>query len=218
MKTNSIKSIRILYSVFGGILLICVALFFCNVFTYAEQFELLEPNCEFRSIIMDANDSTYVAFQPVNSPDPDIKAHAHIRHFDVDFYQTDGQYVSDPRNVWALVLQIASILSFGAIVVLVAIELVSLYRNAKRGRIFPPRSTSMLTAIGVLLIVASLCLDTGNFIQHLLAFDMLKGSDWQPSVSFTINFTRIFFGLTLIFLAQIFRIGRDLQEEQELTI
>ena len=40
----------------------------------------------------------------------------------------------------------------------------------------------------------------------------------MPQVRYTVHFMRIFFGLTLIFLSQIIRIGRELQEEQELTI
>ena len=35
---------------------------------------------------------------------------------------------------------------------------------------------------------------------------------------FDIHFTLIFFGLAVIFISQIFRIGREMQEEQDLTV
>ena len=70
----------------------------------------------------------------------------------------------------------------------------------------------------VLLVLLSLSIDTGTYLERRLAADLLKDTQWMPQVRYTLHFLRIFFGLTLIFLSQIIRIGRELQEEQELTI
>ena len=72
--------------------------------------------------------------------------------------------------------------------------------------------------IGILLVVSSLCTDTSTYLERTLALELLRDTAWMPEAHYTIHFTRIFFGLTLIFLSQIFRIGRELQEDQELTI
>jgi ketol-acid reductoisomerase len=59
---------------------------------------------------------------------------------------------------------------------------------------------------------------TGRALERTLALDLLHNTPWHPKAAYTIHFTRIFFGLTLIFLSQVFRIGRELQEDNELTI
>ena len=75
-----------------------------------------------------------------------------------------------------------------------------------------------LLVAGILLVAISLCVDTGAYLERTLARDLLAGTEWQPKASFTIHFTLIFFGLAVIFISQIFRIGREMQEEQDLTV
>jgi hypothetical protein len=68
------------------------------------------------------------------------------------------------------------------------------------------------------MLVISLCHDLSTYLERTLARDLLAGTQWQPQAHYTVHFTLIFFGLTIVFLSQIFRIGRELQEENELTI
>ena len=77
---------------------------------------------------------------------------------------------------------------------------------------------TLATVAGILLVAISLCVDTGAYLERTLARDLLAGTEWQPKASFTIHFTLIFFGLAVIFISQIFRIGREMQEEQDLTV
>jgi len=96
--------------------------------------------------------------------------------------------------------------------------LVSFYRSSKQGKVFPIKQVSLLVVIGLLVIAVSLSSDTRAFLERQMAADLLAGTDWEPAVGFTIHFVNIFFGLTIIFLAHIFKIGREMQEDQELTI
>ena len=57
-----------------------------------------------------------------------------------------------------------------------------------------------------------------KWCMWLQVFCLLAGSSWEPQVTVQIHHTRIVFGLTIIFMAEIFKIGREMQEEQELTI
>ena len=77
---------------------------------------------------------------------------------------------------------------------------------------------SRFLIIGLLLVLLSLSVDTQTYLERRLAHDLLAGSQWVPQTRYTIHFTRIFFGLTIIFLSQIIRIGREMQDEQELTV
>ena len=147
-----------------------------------------------------------------------ISAHTHVNRFDIDCYTDDALIGSDPRLRWAAALQLFEVAALVAIVVLVVVALISLYRSAKQGRVFPRKVVALLLVIGLLLVALSLSVDTQTFLERRLAHDLLLGTQWVPQARYTIHFTRIFFGLTIIFLSQIIRIGRELQDEQELTV
>ena len=223
MKTNYIKHVRIVYSLFAGILIICFGLFFSNIISSEDTPQMsaiASPNSDYAFTITNLNAAPelYNTERPIaNTPDS-VTAHAHISQFDMDFYTRDKAIRNDSRIGWVVALQTIQIICFIAIIVLVTITLISFYRSAKRGHVFPEKKNSLLLVIGILLVVSSLCADTGTYLERTLALDLLHNTPWQPKAAYTIHFTRIFFGLTLIFLSQVFRIGRELQEDNELTI
>jgi len=223
MKTNYIKHIRIVYSLFAGILLICCGLFFGDIITSEDTPQvggIAAHNSDYAFTITNlvASGRLNSEEHPIENTPAGVKAHAHISHFDMDFYTRDESIRNDARIGWIVALQVIQIVCFIAIFVLVVITLYSFYLSAKKGHVFPERKISLLLVIGILLVVSSLCADTGTYLERTLAFDLLHDTPWQPEAHYTIHFTRIFFGLTLIFLSQIFRIGRELQEDHELTI
>lgn len=225
MKTNNIKRIRLLYSLFAGILLVFLGLFVCNVISAAEDPISLPNNNnavhgDFVFAITDlhATPKLYNQRHTIEGTADSITAIAHVKNYVVDFYPAENQEKNNPMLKWAFYLQFFELLSFLAIFVLVVIVLVSFYRSTKQGRIFPTKQTSLLLVIGLLIILSSISIDTRSYIERLVAANLLQGTAWQPEVFFGIHFNRLFFGLTMIFLSQIFRIGREMQEEQELTI
>lgn len=223
MKNNHIRNIRILYLVVAGILILCLGLFIGDVMQMHEeprvaQFPETNPTYAFRITNLEAGPDIYTAERPVANTAEGVIAHTHINRYDVDIFTDDDRIGRDPRIVWVMILQGFGVVSAVAILVLVIVVLVSFYRSAKRDMVFPSRNTVLLTIVGVLLMVTSLALDTSAYLERRVALQLLQGTVWQPDVRFTIHFTRIFFGLTLVFMAQVFRIGRQLQEDQELTI
>ncbi|MCR5424943.1 MAG: DUF2975 domain-containing protein [Bacteroidales bacterium] len=223
MNNKFIAQLKLLYSIFAGILLVCVALFVVGVVSTEESpqaggLSTVASPYAFSITDLRTDNTMHDMEQPIDLTGKSVKAHAHINRFDMDFYTRDRQVTGDPRITWVLVLQTFVVAAMAAIFVLVGITLVSLYRSAKRGHPFPARNASLLMVAGILLVVISLCVDTGAYLERTLARDLLQGTQWQPQASFTIHFTLIFFGLAVIFISQIFRIGHELQEEQELTV
>ena len=223
VRNNKITRVRVLYGMFGGILLICLGLFVSHIFLTEEMPKvgmLTSMKSDYAFTITDLRSAPRlyeVEHNLANLPEG-VSAHAHVNRFDVDVYTDDKELGTDPRLTWTVVLQMFVILASAAVLVLVVIALVSFYRSAKRGQVFPKRNVWLLMVIGILLVAMSLSIDTGSYLERRMAYNLLKGTEWVPQARYTLHFTRIFFGLTLIFLSQIIRIGRELQEEQELTI
>ena len=223
MKNNNIAHVRALYGLFGGIMLVCLALFIAHIF-YAEEEPLVGNLTAFNSryafTVTDLRSSAplYAEERAIEGMPDGISAHAHVNRFDVDCYTDDELVGSDPRLHWATALQLFGVVALAAIVVLVVVALIAFYRSAKQGRVFPRKCVTLLLVIGLLLVLLSLVVDTQTYLERRLAFDLLSNTSWVPQASYTIHFTRIFFGLTIIFLSQIIRIGRELQDEQELTV
>mgnify|MGYP003296154595 CR=1 FL=1 len=221
MRNNNIRRIRLLYGLFASILLICLGLFVCNIIAAEERPQVapLNPSgIAFSITNIPAAESCYAEEHSVEGTAQGFTAKTHVARYDLDIYSDSAEVASNPRLRWVLVLQLFELAAFAAILVLVIIALISFYRSAKAGRIFPSKNVALLLIIGILLVVTSLCHDTSTYLERLLAFDLVGHSSWAPQVHYSIHFTRIFFGLTLIFLSQIIRIGRELQDEQELTV
>lgn len=203
--------------------MISLGLFFSHIF-YPEEMSLVGElkafNSDYAFTVTDLRSSSplYAVEHPVEGMPEGISAHAHVNRFDIDCYTDNAVIVADPRLHWASALQLFSVAALLAVVVLVVVALISFYRSAKQGRIFPRKSVILLLVIGLLLVAMSLSVDTQTYLERRLAHDLLVGTQWVPQARYTIHFTRIFFGLTIIFLSQIIRIGRELQDEQELTI
>ncbi len=212
-----------LYGLFGGILLICLGLFVSHIF-YAEEEplvgELTAFNSKYAFTVTDLRGPAqlYAIEHPIEGVPQGISAHAHVNRFDVDCYTDDEVIGNDPRLHWATAMQLVAMVVFAAIVVLVVSALIVFYRSAEQGRVFPRKCVTLLLVIGLLLVLLSLSVDTQTYLERRLAHDLLAGSQWVPQTRYTIHFTRIFFGLTIIFLSQIIRIGREMQDEQELTV
>lgn len=224
MKTSNIKQIRLLYSLFGGILLICLGLFFSNIITAADESKIsnMESSKDegyvFCITDLQAGNELFKQQHSIDSLASGYSAHAHISSFAADFHADKNIMKTDPRVVWVSVMQWFNTIALVAIVVLAIIVLISFYRSTKQGRVFPKKQVSMLTFIGILILATTISKDTSTFLERMVAADLLEGSLWQPQVLFEIHMGRIFFGLTLIFISQIFRIGYEMQEDQELTI
>lgn len=222
-KRSRIARLRTLYATFIGIIAVCIVLFFLNVISSTDPLELHKPLDErhdYGFIITDLNSSTPLRHEghTIEHMPDGIKATAHISRFDLNVAADDAELLHSSSASWCWWLQVFSVVAGLAMIVFVLMALISFYVNVRRGKVFPKRHIKWLVWAGVLMIAMSLSMDASTWIEQAIAFDLLKGSEWTTAANFSINLTRIFFGLTIIFMAEIFYIGREMQEEQELTI
>lgn len=221
-KMSAIARIRILYTVMLVVMAVCVGLFIFNVVASADPLGLdvaMYERDAYGVMITDLRSSSDLYHQPhtVDGMSDGMKAVAHVKTFDVSILTADDD-IEQGRVVWCMWLQVISAIGVLAMAVLFILALISFYINVRRGKVFPKKNITWLVWAGVLMIVVSLCMDISTNLERSLACELMQGSAWQPAQGVSIHFTRIFFGLTIIFLAEVFKIGRAMQEEQELTI
>lgn len=221
-KKAIITRIRTLYAIFIGVTAVCIVLFFLNVFTSADPIgmdSLGDEHRAWRVVITDLEPRSAESTQTEVAGLPDsLGACVRVNRFDVDVVSDNTLLARSGKVAWCMGLQVFSVAAFVAMVVLTVIALVSFYISVRRGEVFPKKKIRWLTWIGTLMILMSLGMDISTWIEQSLAASLLAGSDWEPSTAIRLHTTRLFFGLTVIFMAQIFQIGREMQEEQELTI
>ena len=222
-KKSAIARIRTLYAILLAVVAVCLGLFIFNVVASADPLGLDVAMLERDSygvMITDLRSSSDLYRQPhtVDGMAEGLSAVANVKSYDVSIMTSDEKAINMGRAAWCMWLQVFVVLAALAMVTLFIMSLISFYINVRRGKIFPKKNITWLAWAGVLMIVMSLGMDISTNLERLLATELMAGSAWQPMPGITIHFTRIFFGLTIIFLAEIFKIGRAMQEEQELTI
>ena len=226
IKTNKLRRIRIIYGFVAGRLLLCMGLFFFDVIA-AEDVDQLEHMAsgqygdhDFAFAITDLHSSSdlYGKATELVSERDDVKMCTRVNKFDVEVFADVDRFEQWSEMRWTMFLQIMCGLILLIMVGLTVIVLVSFYRNLKRGKVFPSKNIKLIRWIGILMIAMSLVADVSTYIERKMALDFLVGTGWEPEVQLSIHFTRILFGLVVVFLAEIFYIGYEMQEEQELTI
>ena len=222
LKKNAITRIRTLYAIFIGVIALCMALFFLNVFSAADPIgvsNLGDSKRVWQLIITDLEPSAAnnTCIEVTGLPDS-LAAWVNVNRYDVSVNSDHNHLTHSSKALWCMGLQMFSVVAFLAMTILTVITLVSFYINVRRGKVFPKKKIQWLTWVGILMIAMSLSMDVSTWIEQSLAAELLAGSNWEPSTAIRLHTTRLFFGLTIIFMAQIFFIGREMQEEQELTI
>lgn len=222
-KKAAITRIRTLYAIFIGVMVLCIGLFFLNIINPADPLLTVQADGhdkDYGVIITDLHSSPglYRQSHDVEGLPEGMEATATVRTFDVDITGDDSQQLASSKANWCMWLQVFCVLAGIAMTILIVMALISFYINVRRGKVFPKKNIAWLAWAGVLMIVMSLGMDVSTYLERTLALDLLAGSSWEPQVTIQIHHTRIVFGLTIVFLAEIFKIGRQMQEEQELTI
>lgn len=221
-KKSRINRIRTLYATFIAIACLFIGVFIFNIASSADPIEvsgLSDKSHDYELIITDLQRSAaHRSDIEVEGLGDSLAATVTVRSYDANLSSDNEQLLSSSKAFWCMGLEILSMVAFVAMVVLMVMCVISFYINVRRGTVFPKKRIRWLTWAGVLMIVMSLSMDVSIWIEQSLAASLLVGSNWEPSTAIQLHTTRLFFGLTIIFLAQIFYIGREMQEEQELTI
>ena len=202
-KKAAITRIRTLYAIFIGVMVLCIGLFFLNI---------INPADPLLTVQADGHDKDYGVIITDLHSSPGLYRQSH----DVDGLPEGIEATAKAR--WCMWLQVFCVLAGIAMTILIVMALISFYINVRRGKVFPKKNIAWLAWAGVLMIVMSLGMDVSTYLEQSLALELLADSTWEPQVTVQIHHTRIVFGLTIVFMAEIFKIGREMQEEQELTI
>ena len=120
-------------------------------------------------------------------------------------------------TISSMLISIFGMLCYLAILIIVLIMLILLRKSIRSGNIFTRDNIGFMRAIGILLIVASLLSDLGRYLEIQTLTELLKGTKWQLSENI-FSFRDIFMGVIVLIIAEIFSIGHDIAEDQELTI
>ena len=155
---------------------------------------------------------------PVHVAQPDLRATARVTRFDLAVASPSSAAVDSPLLVWANALQLFSIAALVAIFVIVLVLLVSFYKSIKSGRLFFHRGVKWIRVIGILMLLMSLGADLSIYLERSFAAQLLAATPWQPQHHFTIHFTRIFFAIIILFVAELVHVGYAMQQEQDLTV
>lgn len=222
-KKAAITRIRTLYAIFIGVMVLCIGLFFLNIINPADPLLTVQADGhdkDYGVIITDLHSSPglYRQSHEVDGLPKGIEASATVRSFDVNITSDDSRQLDSSKARWCMWLQVFCVLAGIAMTILIVMALISFYINVRRGKVFPKKNIAWLAWAGVLMIVMSLGMDVSTYLEQSLALELLADSTWEPQVTVQIHHTRIVFGLTIVFMAEIFKIGRQMQEEQELTI
>ena len=212
-----------LYAIFIGVMAVCIGLFFFNIINPADPLLLVPQegqNKDYGVIITDLHSSPelYSRGHNVDGLAEGLEATATVRTFDVNITCDNSQMLDAGKARWCMWLQVFCVLAAIAMTILFVMALISFYINVRRGKVFPKKNIAWLAWAGVLMIVMSLSMDVSTYLERTLALDLLADSSWKPQVAVQIHHTRLVFGLAIIFMAEVFKIGREMQEEQELTI
>lgn len=225
-KGSKMLRMWVLYGLLFGVVLFCAVLFLFNVVSSGDAYHIDNLEQQFKKdntyglIITNLirTDNAFCYDQPVETmPDmPQIMARTST--YDVLVSSADGALLHGGAMRWVMVLQMSAVVAFCAIFVMLVIMLVGLFKAIREGRVFRKQSVKWLWIIGLLVIVMTLSLDTSTYIERQVAFDLLKGTSWEPMHEYTLHVTRLFVGIIVLFMAEILRIGMTMQEEQDLTI
>lgn len=226
-KNKYIRRLWGIYALFFGVVISCIALFVFDVISADDYFAFEKLNEKLSreklsavvvSDIYNLQESTGHDFIVENRQDSTLLINAHVDRFDISLASRDKAQLDSPLVTLNLVLQYVTVVMLFAIFVFVFLSLSSFYKSIKAGKIFRKRNIRYLRIIGILLILMSLSIDFIAYLDRQYVEMFLANTDLLVETGFSIHFTRILFGLLIIFVAEIFNIGKQMQDDQELTI
>lgn len=220
------KRMWVLYGLFFCIMLFCVVLFFSNFIAAEDSYpfnslsDQMNKKHTYGLCITDLHRSDNLSKYEISLPSPDkeLEITARVHSYDIAVMSPTKQNVNPKQIQFVIGLQVFAVVAMAAIFVLVVVLLVSFYRVIRQGRVFQRRGITWLRVLGILMLLMSLSVDLSVYIERDFAYQLLSGTQWAPQHQFTLHFTRIFFSIIILFVAEILNLGQDMQEEQDLTI
>ncbi|HBX90673.1 DUF2975 domain-containing protein [Alistipes sp.] len=105
-----------------------------------------------------------------------------------------------------------------AIIVMMFFIIGSLRRSIREERPLGHRNVVLLRAIGALTIFVELLQDTSAWFMARRAARLLADTPYAVDTQLHVSYSTIIMGILVLFAAEVFALGRNLSEEQRLTI
>ncbi len=226
-KNKRLRRLWVLYGAFFAIIMIILSLFMADILNTTDYDDLAKFKAQQRDLDLVTVRSTdlknagseYDFDIPIYSfADSSIILNARVNEYDIAIATQDEDKLQSPLASLAIVLQYISMFCMALVFVFVFIILHRFYKSIKQGRVFQRKNIRWLTAIGILFIVMTLTMDFARYFECRYVIQYLKDTAVVIDGKFYIHFSRILFGLLILFVAEIFKIGYDIQKEQDLTI
>lgn len=227
MKNKTLRRMWVLYGAFFSILTLGLALFVSEVLSTSDyedmsnfmtEHENLNLKTALTSNLENAANNYDFNIPISTSEDSSVIVSARVNEYDILVMSKDEDKIKNSSSLTVLVLQYLSVVCFAVMIVFVFIILYSLYKSIKQGKVFQKKNIRWMRYIGVLLIAMTLSMDIARYLEYQFVLQFLEGTDVVLESRMNIHFTRLLFGLCILFAAEIFKIGLDIQEEQDLTI
>lgn len=122
------------------------------------------------------------------------------------------------NSPWIYALLILSALTYPVIVILMFLIIRSFRRSMSEDLSIARSNSILLRTIALLVILGELFDSIGSWMMARRAGEVLAETTYVVDTAFRINFGMLIVGVLLLFAAEAFKIGRDLSEEQRLTI
>lgn len=226
-KNKKLKRLWALYGTFLVIVMITLGLFLSDVLITNDRADLAEFRAQQESLNLTAMRSTdlksaaseYIFDIPIENPnDSAVMLLARVNGYDIVISTADDQKLESPYQTLTFIFQCIWVSCLVLVFVFVFVILYSFYKSIKQGTVFQKKNIRWITLIGVLFLVMTLSIDIAKYFEHQYVLQFLEGTSVEVDGRFYINFVRILSGLLILFVAELFKIGSDIQEEQDLTI
>lgn len=152
-----------------------------------------------------------------SSANDSVSIYTRPSSFDAEVVSPRNKHFGINNNLQRVVF-LLSVLTYGAVFVILFIIIGSLRKSIRNDDLFKKSNIALTRAIGILLIAASLIFSTLTWLEARSIEPYLAGTPYAIDASFTFNFTEIIMGVLVFVIAEIFSISSRLSEEQKLTI
>lgn len=122
------------------------------------------------------------------------------------------------NSPWIYALMILSALTYPAIIVLMFCIIRSVRISIREDKPLGNADAILLRTIALLTILSELFNSIGSWMMTHRAAEVLTNTAYAVDTAFHLNYGTLIMGILLLFAAEVFKIGRDLSEEQRLTI
>lgn len=122
------------------------------------------------------------------------------------------------NSPWIYALMILSAMAYPAIVVLMFLIIRSVRHSIREQQPLGNANAILLRTIALLTILSEIFNSIGSWLMVRRASEVLVGTAYTVDTTFQLNYGVLVMGILLLFAAEVFKIGRDLGEEQRLTI